>query len=45
MATVATKYNSRRTVKYPLQLVKSLFGAAKHVFEFLIAEHITKNTC
>ena len=28
MATVATEYNSRRTVEYTLQLIKSLFGAA-----------------
>jgi len=28
LATVATEYYSRRTVQYPLQLVKRLFGAA-----------------
>ena len=28
LATVATEYNSRRTVQYPLQLVKRLFRAA-----------------
>ena len=30
MATVATKYISCRTIKYSLQLIKSLFGAACH---------------
>jgi len=28
LATVATEYNSRRTVQYPLQLVKRLFRVA-----------------
>ena len=28
LATVATEYNSRRTVQYPLQLVRRLFRAA-----------------